>query len=80
MIDNQIKFSFDPLALSKIVNKIQNIKPNKSWTKDSIPRKVLKISSVASANILQKLLHESLETSTFADSLKLVDIAPVFKK
>ena len=41
---------------------------------------MLKISSEATANILQKLLIESLETSTFPGSLKLTDITPVFKK
>ena len=32
---------------------------------------MLKISSEATANILQKLLNDSLETWTFPDSLKL---------
>ena len=41
---------------------------------------MLKISSEATANILQKLLNESLENSTFPDSLTLADITPVFKK
>ena len=41
---------------------------------------MLKISSEATANILQKLLNDSLETGTFSDSLKLADITPVFKK
>ena len=41
---------------------------------------MLKISSEATANILQKLLNDSLETGTFPDSLKLADITPVFKK
>ena len=41
---------------------------------------MLKISSEATANILQKLLNDSLETGTFSDSLKLADITPAFKK
>ena len=32
---------------------------------------MLKISSEAAVNILQKLLNDSLETGTFPDSLKL---------
>ena len=41
---------------------------------------MLKISSEATSNILQKLLNDSLETGTFPDSLKLADITPDFKK
>ena len=41
---------------------------------------MLKVSSEATANILQKLLNDSLETGTFSDSLKLADITPAFKK
>ena len=42
---------------------------------------MLKITSEATANILQKLLNKFLETNAFPDSLKLADITPaVFKK
>ena len=41
---------------------------------------MLKISLEATANILQKLLNESIETDTIPDSLKLAEITPVFKK
>ena len=73
-VDNQNKFSFEPVALSDIVKDIKDINPIKSLTKDSIPPKMLKINSEATTNILQKLLSKSLETSAFLDSLKLVDI------
>ena len=63
--DNQNKFSFEPVTLSDIVKEIKDINPTKSSTKDSITPKMLKISSEATANILQKLLNESLETSVF---------------
>ena len=79
-IGNQNKFSFEPVALSDVVKEINDINPNKSSSKDSIPPKMLKISSEATANILQKLLNDSLETGTFPDSLKLADVTPVFKK
>ena len=62
-VDNQNKFSFEPVGLSDIVKEIKDINLNKSSTKDSIPPKMLKITSEATANILQKLLNE-LETST----------------
>ena len=79
-IGNQNKFSFEPVALSDFVKEINDINPDKSPSKDSIPPKLLKISSEATANILQKLLNDSLETGTFPESLKLANITPVFKK
>ena len=78
-IRNQNKFSFEPFALSDVVEEINDINPNKSSSKDSIPPKMLKISSEATANILQKLLNDSLEIGMFPDSLKLADITPVKK-
>ena len=41
---------------------------------------MLKISSDATANILQKLLNRFLETRTFSDSLTIADITPVLKR
>ena len=52
---------------------------NRRAKKDNIPPKMLKISSEVTANILQKLLNDSLETGMFPDRLKLADITPVFK-
>ena len=79
-VDNENKISLKPVALSDIVKETKDVNPNISSTKDSIPPKMLKLTSDAFVNILQKLLNESLETSTFPDSLKLADITPVFKK
>ena len=42
-VDNQNKFSFEPVALSNVVKEIKNINPNKSSTKDRIPPKMLNI-------------------------------------
>ena len=77
---NQNKFSFEPVALSNVVKEFKDIYPNKSPTKYITPPKMLKISSEATANILQKLLNESILTGKFPGSLKLADITPVFKK
>ena len=75
-VDNQNKFSFDPVTLSNVVKEIKD----KSSTKYITPPKMLKISSEATANILQKLFNESIQTGKFPGSLKLADITPVFKK
>ena len=79
-VDNQNKFSFKPVALSDIVKEIKDINPNKSSTKDSIPPKIFRKSSEATANILQKLLNESLDTGTFPGNMKLADRTPTFIK
>ena len=78
-IGNQNKFSFQPVALSD-VKEINDINSNKSSSKNSVPPKMTKISTEATANILQKHFNDSLDTGTFPDSLKLADITPVFKK
>ena len=67
--DNQKKISFEPVALSDVVKEIKDIDPNKSSTKDSIPPRIFKISSEATANILQKRLNESLETGALPSIL-----------
>ena len=82
-VNNQNKFSFEPVSLSIIIKEITDIKIliNHQPTKGSISPKILKISSEANAaNILQKHLNESLETGTFPGSLKLANMTPVFKK
>ena len=79
-IVSQNKFSFEPVALSGVVKEINDINPNNSSSKYSIPPKMLKISSEATANISQKLVNDSLETGMFPNSLKLTDITLVFKK
>ena len=62
-IGHQNKFSFEPVALSDVAKEINDINPNKLSSKDSIPPKMLKISSESTlSNILQKLLNDSLET------------------
>ena len=48
--------------------------------KDSIPPKILKISSEVSADTLHNLFNDMLKTGNFPDNLKLADITPVFKK
>ena len=41
-VDNQSKFSFEPVPLSDIVKEIKDINPNKPSTEDRIPPKILK--------------------------------------
>ena len=79
-VEDQNKFLFELVALTDVAKEIKGINPNKSLFRDSIPPKMLEISSKATVNIWQKFSNESIETDTFPDSLKLADITPVIKK
>ena len=50
-VDDQNKFSFESVALSDAAKEIKDINPNKSSFRDSIPPKMLEISSKATVNI-----------------------------
>ena len=61
-------------------NEVQLINPKKPTTSDSIPPKILKISSEVSADTLQSLFNGMLKAGHFPENLKLADITPDFKK
>ena len=52
-VDNQNKFSFDSVEVSDVVKEIKETSPNKPSTQRQYSPKMLKISAVATANILQ---------------------------
>ena len=76
---NQDKFSFQPISKLDNDKEVQLINPKKASTSDSIPPKILKISSEVSADTLHNLFNDMLKTGNFPDNLKLADITPVFK-
>ena len=79
-IVNQGKFSFKPISRLVIHIQVQLINPKKANTSNSIPPKMLKISSQVSADSLHNLFNDMLKTGNFPDNLKLADISPVFEK
>ena len=79
-IVNQDKFSFKPISKLDINKKVQLINAKKASTSDSIPPKILKISSEVSGETLHNLFNDILKTRNFPDNLKLAYITPVFKK
>ena len=79
-IVNQDKFSFKPISKLDIDKEVQLINPKKASTSDSIPPKILKISSEVSADTLHNLFNDMLKTGNFPDNLKLADITPIFEK
>ena len=79
-LENQKLFSFQPISKFDMEKDIQNIDLNKATTKNTIPPKILKVSSNTFAESLRNLFNECLITGNFPDNLKLADITPVFKK
>ena len=77
---NQVKSSFKPIPKLNIDKEVQLINPKKASTSNSIPPKILKISSEVSADTLHNLFNDMLKTGNFPDNLKLADITAVFKK
>ena len=81
---NENSYIIDPDSINisdpieKAISKYK-FHPNTS-TSDSIPPRILKITSVVSADTLHNLFNDVLKTGNFPDNLKLADIAPVFKK
>ena len=79
-IVNQDNFSFKPISKLGIEKKVRLTNPKKATTSDTIPPKILKISSEASAEVLHNLFINMLKTGSFPDNLKLAEITPVFLK
>ena len=79
-IVNQGKFYFKPISKLDIEKEVQLINPKKASTSDSIPPKILKITSEVSTDTLQELVKDMLKSGNFPDNLKLADITPVFRK
>ena len=59
---------------------VKLINPKKATTIDSIPPKILKISSDVSVDALHSLFDHMLKTGNFPENLKFADITSAFKK
>ena len=79
-IGNEKSFKFEAISVSDIEKEIKTINPKKATPSGNIPPKILKLSSDTTATTLQELFNESLSDCEFPDTLKLTDIALVFKK
>ena len=73
-----ISFSFRPVSVEKVKKIIQDLKPNKD-VGGEIPTKLLKECEFI-FDVLSNCINKSIETGYFPDNLKLVNVAPVFKK
>ena len=70
-------FSFRPVSVEEVKKIIRDLKTNKAVVGE-IPTKILKECEFT-FDVLTKYINKSIETGYFLDSLKLVNVAPVFK-
>ena len=71
-------FSFRPVSVEEFKKIIRDLKTNKA-VDGEIPAKILK-ECAFTFNVLRKCINKSIETGYFPDSLRLTNVAPVFKK
>ena len=74
------QFSFQNTAVYDIKKEIANLDVKKASTFESIPPKVLKISTKSCSVTLESLFNDMLRSCIFPCELKLADVIPVFKK
>ena len=63
-----------------MAKEVQLIKPKKATTIDSIPPKILKISSKVSVDALQSLFNDMLKTGNFPENLKVADTVQFLRR
>ena len=76
---NSFNFKFELVSTDQVIKFIDEINCNKSSSGD-IPAKTIKIAKEEIAELIRNCINSSISTGTFADELKIADIAPVFKK
>ena len=74
-------FCFNEVTKAEVLKEINYINNKKANPFNTIPSKILKISSECSADTLTSLINKSLTSSRkFPSNLKLADITPIYKK
>ena len=73
------KFSFTEVSQSEIEKEIKKLNFKKGTTHKNIPLKVLKTSAMITAETLQQLFNQAVNTGEFPINLKNADVTPVFK-
>ena len=75
-----ISFGFTEVSLQDIEHEIECLNPKKGIPSGSIPTKVIIDNKDILAKSLHSFVNNSINTGNIPNSLKLGDIAPVFKK
>ena len=74
-------FCFNEVTKAEVLKEINSINNKKANPFNTIPSKILKISSECSDDTLTSLINKSLTSSRkFPSNLKLADITPIYKK
>ena len=74
-------FCFNEVTKAEVLKEINSINNKKANPFNTIPSKILKISSECSADTLTSLINKSLASSKkFPSKLKLAGIAAIYKK
>ena len=77
---SQNNFSFQPISELNIHNAIINTDSTKAHQQDSIPPKVLKVTSDICCIVLSSDMNQCISEGKFPNNLKKADITPTFKK
>ena len=78
---SQNLFCLNEVTKAEVLKEISYINNKKATPFNTIPSKILKISSECSADTLTSQVNESLTSSSkFLSTLKLTDITPIYKK
>ena len=78
--DSSDCFSFKLVTLEDICKEILALDASKATQSHDIPTKIIKNNSDIFSKFFQANLNNTIETSTFPEQLKYVDVKPVFKK
>ena len=74
-------FCFNEVTKAEVLTETNSVNNKKANPFNTIPSKILKISSECSADTLASLINKSLTSSRkFTSNLKLADITPIYKK
>ena len=78
---SQNLFCFNEVTKAEVLKEINSVNNRKANPFNTIPSKILKISSECSADILTSLMNKSLRCSRkFPFNFKLAEITPIYKK
>ena len=78
--DVAFPFSSRKVTLTEIINEIKNLDGSKATQSNDIQTKVIEKNYDIFATFITENFNNMIENSVFPDSLKKVDIKPVYKK
>ena len=68
-----------PISLDEVFHQLKSLNPAKSTKSDSPPIKYIKLAASVIASPLTNLFNRCIETGTYLDAFKTVEVIPVYK-